>query len=608
VAGHDKTELFAFHGELRQVYARDLRDPDGDLVYLNEGQALVLRPDCRTGHLICPIPDCTDPRYTTVSGSRRHHFRHAGEGAGGHGKERWFHYTGKHLIAQWLRAKYPDAAVNPEAKVENGQRPDVLCEFPDGRRFGFEIQFAGMTPEEWQRRHDGYRAQGILDIWLFGHTTEHYKLARGEWCEGLLKLNPTLQAVAAAGYRVRFFNPEERWVASRLVETAQHWYRNDPEYAEVAVDALDDCWLEGERFLTPTDLRERRALAARRAAEARAAEEARRAEEDRRRREARAADDEKRREQWLQQKRRDDDLAWEQWQPEFLRRHGLSEMPDVITAPLKGERAIFMHPAHWRSLLFHSAIQGRVGEELTFARASAQFAQHQPKHTNGVWIAVKSYLYRLRNLGYVHLETDFGHIEGATVLADLTNPPTEQMAATMANDGYGVWFAADQGEMILVARSGEVLRRLRPLRAGDELPECSAEVERRRQEATVRAQAQAAFGHAGWDAVRRVESERDREAEIRKDTITIQLPGRIYDHEFQGRLRRVCREHPGEYRLRLIVRRDSGSGYGFGDREISKPERVSADDAFVAAVKELVGDEARAIGVSLPASLASTPR
>jgi hypothetical protein len=601
VAGHDRTELFAFHGELRQVYARDLRESAGDLVYLEDGQALALRPDCRVGHLVCPIPDCTDPRYTTVSGSRRHHFRHAGEGAGGHGKERWFHYTGKHLIAQWLRARYPDAAVNPEAKVENGQRPDVLCMFPDGRRFGLEIQFAAMTPEEWQRRHDGYRAQGILDIWLFGHTTEHYKLARGEWCQGLLKLNPTLQAVAAAGYRVRFFNPEERWVASRLIETARHWYRKDTEYAEVAVDALDDCWLEGDRLLTPTDLRERDALIARRAAEARAAEEERQAEAERRRREARAADDEQRRERWLDEKRKADGLAWERWRPEFLRRHGLDGVPEVIETPVKGERAIFMHPAHWRSLLFDAGVQGRLGEALSFARASAQFAQRQPKHTDGVWIAIKSYLYRLRNLGYLHLESDFGFIESATVLADLSNPPTERMAEVMSSDGYGIFFAADQGQMVLASRSGELLRRLRPLRPSDELPDLSEEVERRREAEALRAEARTSYGYAGWDALQRVQQDQEREREARANMVTVRLPGRIYSREFESHLRDLCRQHPGEHRLRVVVTYATGDhSFWTGTRDIEKPERVSGDEGFVEAVRELAAEASAEVVVELP--------
>ena len=43
--------------EHRQLYARDTRlSEDAPLVYIGEGQAPGLRPDCRTGNLICPVP------------------------------------------------------------------------------------------------------------------------------------------------------------------------------------------------------------------------------------------------------------------------------------------------------------------------------------------------------------------------------------------------------------------------------------------------------------------------------------------------------------------------------------------------------------------------
>jgi len=53
--------------------------------------------------------------------------------------------------------------------------PDVLVEFPDGRRFAFEIQYAAMTQDEWTWRQTGYLLQGITPIWIFGHLPRYLR-------------------------------------------------------------------------------------------------------------------------------------------------------------------------------------------------------------------------------------------------------------------------------------------------------------------------------------------------------------------------------------------------------------------------------------------------
>ena len=81
-------------------------------------------------------------------GSKRDHLAHK-PGAGWHGPETLAQHTSKHLIAAWLRMHYPDAEVYPDTQeIENGQRPDVLLEFADGRQVAYEVQFAAMTADE----------------------------------------------------------------------------------------------------------------------------------------------------------------------------------------------------------------------------------------------------------------------------------------------------------------------------------------------------------------------------------------------------------------------------------------------------------------------------
>lgn len=177
------TELFGATGEKVQIFARDTRLPaDAPLSRLDRGMAAAWRPAARAGHLACPIPGCEDPRLTTRAGSRRDHFAHRNLVGAPHAPETWFHYAGKHVVGDWLHARYPEARVVVDAEaVENRQVPDVLAEFPDGRRFAFEVQYAGLDTDDWAWRHAGYVVQGITDIWLLGHLSRYLRHPRGSW-------------------------------------------------------------------------------------------------------------------------------------------------------------------------------------------------------------------------------------------------------------------------------------------------------------------------------------------------------------------------------------------------------------------------------------------
>ncbi|MET8307323.1 hypothetical protein [Micromonospora sp. NPDC005173] len=69
-----------------------------------------------------------------------------------------------------------------------------------------------MTVEDWQRRHDRYRSEGITDVWLFGGT--RYLRARHTGSDAtepehaaLLAWSPLFTAVAAAHRPVLFIDP-----------------------------------------------------------------------------------------------------------------------------------------------------------------------------------------------------------------------------------------------------------------------------------------------------------------------------------------------------------------------------------------------------------------
>jgi hypothetical protein len=164
-------------------------------VYLDVGQAGALRADARAGHLQCPLPTCPDRRLTTRGGAVRDHFAHMASPDGPHGNETVAHHTAKHLLGRRLREEYPDARVNvDDLAVDSGARPDVLIELPDGRRVAYEVQYAGLTPEDWQRRHERYAAENIRDVWLFGGP-RYQRRPRSAYDEDSLAVGPTLATV-----------------------------------------------------------------------------------------------------------------------------------------------------------------------------------------------------------------------------------------------------------------------------------------------------------------------------------------------------------------------------------------------------------------------------
>lgn len=128
-----------------QVFARDLRlTEDAPLTYLERGQAQALRPDAKAGHLVCPLPTCTDRQLTTRGGlTVRDHFAHRANPDGPHGYETLAHHTAKHLLGRELRRLGPDVRVYVDTHaVDNGARPDVLVDLPNGRQIAYEVQYA----------------------------------------------------------------------------------------------------------------------------------------------------------------------------------------------------------------------------------------------------------------------------------------------------------------------------------------------------------------------------------------------------------------------------------------------------------------------------------
>lgn len=181
----------------------------GGLFCLEDDQARKQR-DHVVANVTCPVPGC-DAQLTTVHSTvKRDHLRHLSS-AGGHGHESLFHSQGCALIEEWLRLKYPQCHAKREVYTspEGESRADVLITHPSGERIAFEVQYSPLTADAWNDRHERYRARGVRDVWLFGHTRKQLKLDDA----GRLQSNPALVAVAATGVPLLFINPETRQLA-----------------------------------------------------------------------------------------------------------------------------------------------------------------------------------------------------------------------------------------------------------------------------------------------------------------------------------------------------------------------------------------------------------
>jgi competence protein CoiA-like protein len=416
---HTADEQVAATGDRIQIYAHDMRlGGDAPLFRLEPGQAAAVRADARAGHLVCPIPGCEDPRYTTRAGSKRDHFAHRRLVGGGHAPETWFHFTGKQVVGEWLRARYPIARVVVDHEpVENRQVPDVLCTFPDGRRFAFEVQYAPITEDEWTARHDGYVAHGIVDVWLFGHLRRYLRVDRYD--DKRFIAVPLVAGLIKAGIRSYWINPDERTVGTRrdLTDAYRRQGYLEEEFdlrhgMSIAWEDIAACSIDEREFLTPTDRREKASItwfqAARRRQQeaeerhAREAEEAERSYWDRR--------------AYVERKRQGQADEYARHIRPTIERDFAGEIAD-IEIELPTDRGVWLHPATWHARLFRERIRGRVGRTFTLWQMGEPFLS-STRYKVAFWEAIEEYLFHLYRAGYVRFDAPSDRIEDIEIVAD----------------------------------------------------------------------------------------------------------------------------------------------------------------------------------------------
>ena len=93
------------------------------------------------------------------------------------------------------------------------------------------MQYSPLTPDAWRHRHDSYRRQGIVDVWLFGHTGKQLKFDSDEF----LKLSPTHEAVLHSRSALFFLNPELERVGVAVGEDDRYSVEHESYWGERTV-------------------------------------------------------------------------------------------------------------------------------------------------------------------------------------------------------------------------------------------------------------------------------------------------------------------------------------------------------------------------------------
>lgn len=103
-------------------------------------------------------------------GERRPHFAHPAGRApdGGHAPESVWHLEAKHQLARWARSRPNVAHVHVERWTPDlKRRADVEVRLTDETRLALEAQATRLSDPEWIARHRDYRAQGMIDAWVW---------------------------------------------------------------------------------------------------------------------------------------------------------------------------------------------------------------------------------------------------------------------------------------------------------------------------------------------------------------------------------------------------------------------------------------------------------
>jgi len=424
---HDRLTLARFQdGEQRLVYARRKDQLGGPLYFLKDDTAADLKAWAKE-HLECFLPNCPDRRLTTVARrGKRDGFKH-NSGAGGHGREGLFHEQGKAFFERWVRERYPHVQVVLEQATRSKERrADVMLTWPNGAQVAVEVQYAAISPQEWQHRHDSYRNQGIVDVWLFGHIAPHLRQTRPPTGEHI-SLQPVHYAVVEAGMPLLWINPILELVATAW-QAVEGSYDRSSRGKRYEVPPVWSAWRDPVALFRPVALSECELsptglmfsflngliTAGQRLQEALARQERARQE----RLERARADEAKKEEQaaaklaefhrWWDPRESAWQLEWEQSDDHAWLVQKYGKVPDVISRRLETFGGVLAYHEHWHTVLYHMLVCNKrpkeywslVDARITLRSAGLKFHPTNPERVEATLFA---FICQLADAGHVQL-------------------------------------------------------------------------------------------------------------------------------------------------------------------------------------------------------------
>jgi len=453
VLGHDQRMasvhavdvLAAFqNGERALVFARHRDDPSAPLFHIDyDGATKVVKALTRE-HLECFMPDCADRRLKAVHRStKRDGFSHM-PGSGGHAPESLFHHQSKALIASWVKQDWPDVRVDVELATETRDRiADVMLTWVDGARVAVEIQYSAITVDAWMERHLSYRAQGIVDVWFFGHTGKHMRTSN----VGQVSLAPVHEAVVTAGLPLLWINPITAQIGTvcsdrrAIALPAYGWERQTYDdgwdvrslpvptgrgKGDLHVVGLNQCrptpggirvstWVQLAANAVQLD----KVDAARAVINAGITQRAAQEEREQRERLKRHAEKKNKRRDYAQQQEVKQEAAW---LAHPMRASVLAANGGKIPAFLDVKPAVngvYVHHQHWQSWLYAIHIRGKTGTSFTFdvlheslGRAGIPLSPDKAKRLR----VVRDWVDQLKKDAHVSLTHDAENIWQITVI------------------------------------------------------------------------------------------------------------------------------------------------------------------------------------------------
>lgn len=395
----------------RQVWA--VRD-DGRPVFLPDGAALRLRAEVKA-RWRCPTPACDVP-LTTVSGDRRHHWKHLGASAHSSTGESQNHLQAKAMIAYWAAQQAPYADIVEEQATEKDpatsryRRADVMVNWPDGGRLAFEVEYKPYAPDEWalkQWDYDEHPDGRVECVWLLGHTkfslvAERLGLVQVPGNE-LVRVPLLGRHIIASGRTLLVVNPLKRTIGtivSRYADEDGLAPAAAVDEARLILDSLDECTLDPRRGMVTPTMRELDAAEERRkkrradhAARLRAAQDAAAAKRER-----------------IEVIKKEQLAVWKSsaLSSTFVQRWG--GIPDLLTRDTDTSYGVWAHPTHWRGVIYEELIHDRTPEQpFTLTGVGAVLAKHGIRQHYDRKTAFKgliTFLERVEQVGLLSIHRD----------------------------------------------------------------------------------------------------------------------------------------------------------------------------------------------------------